>query len=229
MNRLSLFKGLGPTAITIILINMIWQSMHKQFPDSAGVIFWLISMILYVKFAVICHRLVLLDFGTAKKIQWPVSWTDRESKFFARLLMVYFIVTIGSILIVMFPFMSFSQYIPESARQNPAELLPYAALFVGLPATYILGRLSLIFPAAALDVQHRLSWAWSISKVNGLRLMVIVGLLPWLSGVLNYIILRQDPSLIILLAGNIVNYLFLTVEISALSLAYREITRETVS
>lgn len=229
INRQNLLRGLGPTALTIIIINLVWQNMHTKLPDSAGIIFWLISMVLYAKFAVICHRLVLLDFGVNGNTQWPVSWTDRESRFFGRMMVVYFLVSIGSILIVMFPFMLFAQYIPESARKNPAELLPYVALFVGLPATYLLGRLSLIFPATALDNQQRLAWAWSISKSNGLRLAVIVGLLPWISGLLNYLLHQQNPSLAALLAGNIVNYIFLTIEITALSLAYREITRQAAS
>lgn len=225
LNRVNLLRGLGLIALSIILVKVTWQYTYDRIPSSAAVVFWLVSMMLYAKFAVICHRLVLLEFGSASKIELPISWSDRETKFVGWLLAVYFLVSIGSILFVMFPFMLFSKYLPEAVRTSPNEMLPYAAVFVGIPATYLLARMSPIFPATALDTGKRLAWAWSITRENGFRLAIIVGLLPWLSGYLNFTVLGKQPGLAELLVSNIFNYILITVEITALSLAYRELVK----
>lgn len=228
INRVNLLRGLGLVALSIILVKVTWQYTYDRIPASAALVFWLVSMMLYAKFAVICHRLVLLEFGSASKIELPVRWSDRETKFVGWLLAVYFLVSIGSILFVMFPFMLFSKYLPEAVRTSPNEMLPYAAVFVGIPATYLLARMSPIFPATALDTEKRLAWAWSLTKANGFRLAIIVGLLPWLSGYLNFTLLGKQPGLAELLLSNILNYLFITIEITALSLAYRELIKTPI-
>ena len=228
MNRQNLLRGLGAIALSIILVKVTWQYTYDQIPTAASMVFWMISMMLYAKFAVICHRLVLLEFGSASRIELPISWSDRETRFVGWLLAVYFLVSIGSILFVMFPFMIFSKYLPEAVRTNPNEMLPYAAVFVGIPATYLLARMSPIFPATALDTQKKLAWAWTITKANGFRLAIIVGLLPWLSGYLNFVLLGKQPGLPAIIISNILNYIFITIEITALSLAYRELTKAPI-
>lgn len=223
IQRWSLLRGLGPTVVILIAIKLFWSSMHTEFGPVGTMLFLAVSMALHAKFAVICHRLILVDFSSGSKLVMPTSWSDRETRFFGRMIVIYFLVSIGSIVLMMVPLSLFLQMLPEAARDNPAKVVPYSVLFIGPPATYLLARLSLILPATALDRTEKLSWAWKASAGNGLQLAVLVGLLPWASGLFNYLFIGTNPDIITIVVVNIVNYVLMTIEIIALSLAYREL------
>ena len=93
-----------------------------------------------------------------------------------------------------------------------------------IPATYYLARCSLVFPATAVDMKVGLQWSWRISQGNGWRLGIIVGALPWGLSTINAIFLRDGASSLKLVALALVSYLLMTIEIAALSLAFKELS-----
>lgn len=223
MQRWNLLRALGPTAISLIAVKLLWNSAHAAFGSVGTLVFLAASIALHTKFAVICHRLILVDFNSGSKLVLPIRWSDRETRFFGWMLVIYFLVSVGSILVMMVPLSLFLQKLPEAVRNNPAQVVPYTALFVGPLATYLLARLSLILPATALDRTEKLSWAWNSSKGNGLQLTVLVGLLPWASGLFSYLLIGNNPDIVTIIVVNIINYVLMAMEIIALSLAYREL------
>lgn len=93
-------------------------------------------------------------------------------------------------------------------------------------ATYILARLSLVFPALAIDQKVNIRWAWKCSENNGWRLVATIGLLPLaLSWAFNLFI-DNWSSVILTNLMMLLSVVIFVVEIVALSLSYRELCGE---
>jgi hypothetical protein len=225
-NRVNMVKGLLPTAALIIAIGLAWQLSGIRLSNPLSVFFVAFSMLLFAKFAVICHRLVLVDFNAGSRFISPLSWSERETLFLRKMIFVYVLTFLGSVLISMVPLAMVAQSLPEAQRNNPVALFPFAILFAGIPAIYLLARMSLVFPATALDSQSSLTWAWNKSRGNGIRIAIIVGLIPWMSAVLEYLLTKLIPGTIAAIVSNILNYVLIMIEITALSLAYRELVQQ---
>jgi hypothetical protein len=224
-NWKKLVKGLLPTAALIFTVGLAWQLSGIRLNNPASIFFVALSLLLFAKFAVICHRLVLVDFSASSQWIPPFSWSLRETYYLRRMIIAYALTSVGSILISLVPLAMVAQSLPESQRNDPNALLPFAMLFAGIPAIYLLARLSLVFPATAVDAQTGIGWAWNKSRGNGLRIAVIVGLIPWLSLVVEYFMTKLMPGIFAAIAANIINYVLIAVELTALSLAYREMVQ----
>jgi hypothetical protein len=225
-NWKNLVKGLLPTVALILAVGLVWQLSGIPLSNPVSVFFVAVSMLLFAKFAVICNRLVLVDFNAGSRLILPFSWSERETHFVRRMIIVYALTSIGSIIISMVPLAMVAQSLPEAQRNDPAALFPFAILLAGIPAIYLLGRMSLVFPATAVDAQTGLAWAWNKSRGNGIRLAIIVGLIPWISAALEYYLTRIIDGTIASVISSLVNYLLIVIEITALSLAYRELVQQ---
>jgi len=225
-NWRSLVQGLFPTVALIIAVGLVWQISKIPLSNPVSVFFVALSFLLFAKFAVICHRLVLVDFNTGSRLILPFSWSERETRFVRRMIIVYAITSIGSIIISMVPLALVAQSLPEAQRNDTAALFPFAVLLAGIPAIYLLARMSLVFPATAVDAETGLAWAWNKSRGNGIRLAIIVGLIPWISAGLEYYLTSLIPGTIAALISSLVNYVLIVIEITALSLAYRELVQQ---
>ena len=100
-------------------------------------------------------------------------------------------------------------------------------LGVILLALYIMARFSVLVPAAALEHRPTIKWAWMLTHGEGIRLFVMVMLLPWFFSFLidrlpwpdEY---RTISSILYLLLWVIL----LSIEVAMLSLAYRELRKD---
>lgn len=53
------------------------------------------------------------------------------------------------------------------------------AELISLPVYYVIARWAMVFPATAIDHKGKtLMWSWDLSMGNGLRLFLLVGLVP---------------------------------------------------
>jgi hypothetical protein len=93
--------------------------------------------------------------------------------------------------------------------------------FLYLPLMYFVGRFSLIFPATALDLKGSLKWSWNATRNNGINILCIVGLFPWLMYILLSFVYRDDPTIIEQVIMALLTYLVTAIGIFALSLTYR--------
>jgi hypothetical protein len=102
-----------------------------------------------------------------------------------------------------------------------AEKAVWAVLF------YPFGRLCRMFPATA--VEHpplpRIRWAWQLTRGNGWRLFVVVAVLPWLFALLLGAVYREGATTVEWLLVCLLFLALLVVEIAAVSLSYKELTR----
>ncbi len=189
---------------------------------------WLISIPFYVLFAITCHRLVLLrDSGIAT--YGNLTWSKRETRFFW---WGVFIPLAYMLLIILFPigFGLLIRVFPDFGK-SPSDLadsfwFKMFGYLLFLPSTYIIARLSLIFPATAVDRQVDIKWAWNLSRNNSWRLTVVVGILPWVFAFFQGLFARDSATLVEDLIHLMVSFIFLAVEIVALSFSYKHLAEQ---
>ena len=94
-----------------------------------------------------------------------------------------------------------------------------------IPAIYVLARLSLAFPAAAIDKHSSLRWSWVRTRGNGWRIFVVVGLFPWLAEMVFGLLWREDATIPEQVLLSILAYVGLSIGIVALSFTYKELAK----
>jgi membrane-anchored glycerophosphoryl diester phosphodiesterase (GDPDase) len=93
-------------------------------------------------------------------------------------------------------------------------------------ALYVSARLSLVFPATAIDKRPDLKWSWNLTRNNGWRMVVVVGVLPWVIGMIVGVLYRENATVLETIVLSTLGIALFAVEIAALSLSYRELTKE---
>ena len=184
--RLRFLRALLIPALAIIalsylpdLVQMAEKTDESSILDD-GLIRWLIIFIQwtpYVLFAITCHRLALMR-APDVPAYGMLKWTRRESQFMGWILIII-IIYIASYSVIYIPL---SEIFGESSEgitvsmlfESPLEYVSY------ILAMYIFSRLSLLYPATALNNQVNLQWAWALSRNNGWRLTLLIGGLPFI-------------------------------------------------
>ena len=182
-------------------------------------VYWAGFGALFTLFAVTCHRLVLADFRPGG-VAMP-GWSAREVRFLLfviSLWIVYLVLWWVTLLVGANVWPRFAGDVGESL-----QLIEAAAK---LPALYVIARLALVFPATAIDRWPDLRWAWRASRGNGWRLVVVVTVLPWMLSHLFGLLYREQPSPAEIGVLTLVGTALFAFEIAALSVAYRELTRD---
>jgi len=184
-------------------------------------IYWLVFML----FAVTCHRLVLLDTAQISQ-QWLPHWSKRQTRF-----LVWFVAVWGfCFFLAAWPVMTvlanLMLHVPGPWRDLALEDSAQWAFQVSHVASfYLMARLCVIFPATALDQDVNLRWAWKLTRKNGWRLVLVVGALPWILSHMVDFVYRGDATTLEAIALTFLGTALFAVEISAVSLAYRELIK----
>jgi hypothetical protein len=221
-HRRTLFRALAAPGIALVSIDVMWcafaVSLSQVAYQAAFWVLWIVRSLLWLLFAVTVHRIVLLEIRRNEVPTFP-DWGRRETLFLGWAVAVYGL-AVGASLVAGMVFLT---GIGISSQTFAGFLAPYLTAAIG---TYVLGRLAVVFPATAIDHRTTLGEAWNLTRGNDLRMMVIVGVLPWSFSYLWYSIYGRDPSMILVVLVTAIATVFVTVEIAALSLAYRELSAE---
>lgn len=201
-------RALAFPLVALAVLTLGWYFTAEKLPQW---IMWpacLAYGILFAIFAVACHRLVLLD---PRRVHPGWSW--REVRFLFWLVGMYLVylavwLPVWTVLVNLTPGMS-----PDWTRE-PAVI----------PALYFVARLSLVLPAVALDGEVSFKWAWRLTRGNGWRLVVVVGVLPWAISQVLGLLYRADPTPVETVALTVIGIALFAVEIAALSISYRDLT-----
>lgn len=209
-------RALAIPTIAIVAIRIGWWLAGEKM---TGAIAWAGSgayAILWILFAVACHRLVLLD-QSAAEIPVVPGWGRRETLFLAWTVSLCVttwiagaiaLVTIGTVVVNLTSVAFF-----ETVFQKLMYVI----------ATYVFARLAFLLPAAAIDARSTFIKAWQQTRGNGWRMVVVVGVLPWTFGYLFAFIEGDEPGIAMGVAVTVLATVFLVVEISALSLSYQQL------
>ena len=217
-NANSLIKSLLPSGILILFLNLIDQFEYLPEGKPILLLFFVVSSVLFTLFAITCHRTILL--GNESVPKYGVnSWTSREWRFLWRGIVAYFY------LILLFVAVMVPLSFLASSVSNEFGFIEIIIVLGILPGIYIFSRLSILFPATAIEKKVGWDWALDTSKNNGWRLVVVIGLIPFL---LNLILSHSLGTFFILdvfleLLGIIVTIF----EIAVLSMAFKFLSEST--
>ena len=179
-----------------------------------------VTIVAYLFIAIAAHRLILQGDDSVPPYGLK-KWTWRETRFIAWCVVIgivsFFIFLILIMLLNVF-ILPFSQ---EASRQQVLNIVNLIAL---LPITYIVSRWALIFPAIAIDERPGLGSAWELSGRNGWRLVITVGLIPWIFSWIRTTLLGFELTSSFFLFDQLLVIVALVVEISLLSLSYQALS-----
>lgn len=216
-----LMKGQFLNKISISILALVAlgyvQSLAGNAWSGAGLLFGFLQLCVYAYFAVICHRMVLLG-GKSVPVLGVRKWTSRETRFLGWLVGIY--VMAGAVTLVLGVL---AASLSPLVKTGESTTLIWLFVATDIPGLYLLSRLSVIFPATAVDERPDIKWAWDITHGNGWRLFTVVGVLPVVMGLLLSLLQRPDSTLTEDLLVSLLSFIALTVEIAAISLSYREL------
>ncbi|MGH8669065.1 MAG: hypothetical protein ACREUN_09835 [Burkholderiales bacterium] len=211
-----------PVALMVALSAVFYYYAITQVPWYAALMTNVLYGLFFTLFAVTCHRLVLLDPESVAR-EPRLRWTRRETRFFLWVVAGWLV-----ILALMLPLLTVVLGVWATASGSPGDGPEWVYGVAQLPLLYLLGRLCILFPATAVDRDPPadLRWAWRLTSGNGWRLLVIVGLLPWLLSWLVHFVHRSDATPLEWLLVSLLAMTLFAVEIAAVSISYRELTKK---
>lgn len=219
-NYISLFRVGAP----FIVFVLIWFSILHTLNTGAGIQSPLLFVVFFLVFAatsimamVNFHRVFLLDESTISQTR-PLRFSGRELRFLGWWIVVGTCALIISILIAMFAIPLLVSF--QISTDNSPILMSVIELISMFPVCYVIARLSLLFPATALDRRPDLGWAWATSKGNSIRLTFLVGIIPLVTSEILDLIPPFESIFYSVFIG-IIWSLVVVVEIGLLSLSYR--------
>lgn len=220
--RKNFFNALFIPTSLLFTYSLCRSYLDEWLPEGSVWPLTLLFAVLFTFFAVPCHRLALL--GSEQKGAYLPRWSRRETRFLVWLTLLWGSMMLGLMASTMVAdTLALNLIGPEgweTLRSN--RVVWYASL---LPAYYLIARFSLMLPAIAIDNKTSPVHAWYLSRNNGLRLMLIVYAVPWTLGWVVDNAYRDDSSSIEIGILILLEYLTFAIQICAISLAYRELSR----
>ena len=207
--------------LSIPILLLIGSSYLEVYLDGiSGYLLAFVGYLIYAFFAVTCHRIIILGPNSVPELGIR-KWTMRETRFLGWLIGVYIMIGLMIFGVALFPSMISPLFGEKAIYYIPLSVV------AALPGVYVLSRLSLIFPAVSVDEKIDIKWAWDISRNNGWRLAIIVGLLPIAVGYVQTILEGENDDIFKNTLLMLIAFVVLIIEIAALSLSYKELKNET--
>lgn len=195
--KLRFLKALVLPILLIVVVDVV--VINSNIP-TLYFIEGLIELPFYAVIAINTHRILLLGPDSVPK--WGIAIpTKRELAFLGYML---------------FPVLLF---IPLALLL----LIPFVGATIGvILMMYLLSRISLIYPATAIDAGWTLSRAWNETKNIQIVMILIVCIYPAFVGIPEYFIASFDYSMYLLSLVSAVSIVFI---VSALSVTYKHVER----
>jgi hypothetical protein len=224
-NRRAFARALAIPFALIVLLDPAWRLAYESKAFlKGGLPLLFVQALFYTVYAVTCHRLVLLD-ASAIAARLVPRWSWRETRFLLWQSILWF----GVMVITMGATIGITLSLTDNANWTKGAWARWVFEISMIPMLYLFARFSMIFPAIAVDRKASLGWSWEMTRHNGWRLTLVVGLLPWVIGQLLGLALREESTVAESMALTSVTTLLLAVEVASLSLSYRELTAGEVS
>ncbi len=187
------------------------------------------GLLVFVLLAVYCHRTFLIYHG-GKSLNLKFFFTERERKFFVWILGISLFcafITMPGVFIVVTIWDSIIEIFPEGFWEDTFIGDLFVVWVFLFPFYYVFGRWVLVFPTIAIDQEPRIGWSWKQTKGNDWQMFVLVGFLPFTVGnlwlLLPFLGLAEFPVLSAFIS-TFALFLFTPVEVTVISIAFRELT-----
>lgn len=217
-NALQLLKYGAP----MIILGVASSWINESGSGGLGSVVQLIVSIAYamavVAATVFAHRVFLLPAAQNAELK-PVRWSMRETRFVGWSLAISL-----SICVFMIPFsLLLFNFVPSASGSYIERNIIQFILWI--PLYYCVARWSMVLPATAIDMRGLdLAWSWRISKGNGWRVFVLLGLLPMGTEML-FSLVPAVASPILFVIEYFVWLVVAVFEICLLSLCYCELCK----
>jgi len=219
-NRLAFARALAVPLGLLVTLTLSWYYFGHHLSQLSNWALYLIYVFLFALFAVTCHRLVLLDPQAVASRMVP-RWSWRETQFVFWMVAVWLIfagVVFGSMTLIL-------NLLMPSVSEPKRIWFEWTSYAAELPAFYVFARLCPLFPATAVDRKVSVRWAWRLTEKNGWRLVLIVGVLPWIISRAIDLLYRENATVVETIVLTFVGCALFAVEVAAISLSYRELTQ----
>ncbi|HEU0186943.1 MAG TPA: hypothetical protein VFR06_03525 [Gallionellaceae bacterium] len=218
--RAQFLKAIAFPTLALVVVWAVWVSFSDKLPSAFS---WLTLLIYGLSFsflAVTCHRLILVgDDDRHKPFRAKPGY--RELRFLAWLIAIYVL----KILLELVAWALVGKISGGAFSEGGVGNAYWLRQASSIPALYVLARLSLAFPATAVDKPVSLSWSWARTHGNGWRIFVVVGLFPWVIGMLFWLVVREEATVLEQVVLSILAYVGLAIEVVALSFTYKELAK----
>ena len=224
--RARLFLALVLPVLLILLLEAVIPQFYPEEPGLVGkIIIWavyLARVIPYALFILTCHRIFLLGDNSVPHYGiW--RWSYRELQFFGWLLMLYIIYYLTLV-----PVFLLAWVLPRLAGVDEIYfgLGPVMFMLV-IMAAYVLARLSVLVPAAALEHRPTIKSSWALTRGYGIQMFILVIILPWVFAlIVNLLPWIEAYRVMMDVMFTLIWIVLLSLEVAMLSLAYRQLSKE---
>jgi hypothetical protein len=171
----------GLPLLGLIAVSLTWASGAISSDQRAAL--WIVLVINFVLFAwlaVRCHRMVLVENGTAdapivglvfRYLAALTTGTVLKNIFLLVMMMVFLTIVANS--------RTAGEPVAPTADPAVQRMIDYGRYVLQIPALYLLARCSTLLPAIALGSDWNPGAAWRQTRGNGWRLVLVVFFLPW--------------------------------------------------
>lgn len=169
-----------------------------------------------ILFAITTHRFLILGPDSTPKFGM-FEWRSREWNFLLYALWLSLLLGLMAAVTLMIIF-GIGAVSSEDLRSRMIGLIAY------LPVLLVFSRLSLVFPATAVDSDLSFSRAWKAGEGNTIRLALVVCAVPALTSAFGYLLpdrVYQDFETVLAVLGTLIGYVLWVIEIGCLSFAYK--------
>lgn len=213
-NALSFSRKIFITGFLLMVLDVIDQKQYFSNNLLSIPVSIVMYLLIFTLFAVTVHRVTLLGKQSVPDLG-VLSYSSREWRFvwWSTIIFVYFILVFFILAFLIFILFGYSD---SGFGFGFLEFLFVLSLTL---AFYFFARLSILFPAIAIEKKVGWNWAFEATKNNGWRLVVIVGAFPIAVGFVPNLLFDINVFLdIILIFFNLVLLVF---EITALSISFK--------
>lgn len=217
-NRKAFARALAIPLALMVGLSLGSHYLLRNVPQLVGWLVLAVWSLLFCVFAVKCHRLVLLDTSKEARVVRP-HWSRRETRFLFSMVVVWLLA-----LVIWFVFTTIAlNVLGYWSAKIFEDSFRWIAFIASVPSLYLFARLSLVFPATAVDRIVDLKWSWRVTRRNGWRLFIVVAVLPWILSHSVDLLGRQGATALEAVLLTVVGVILFAVEVAALSLSYREL------
>lgn len=218
-------RALWLPLVLIVALTYVWAFSGRTAPTIFQWAVLAAYYLLFTQFAVNCHRVVLLPSPTAIGGRLP-QWGRRESYFMLWLTFIWvfaFACAFISTNIYVVIFGNLGDLFRSDAKAASLVLAPTQYIYY-LTYAYVFARLSLILPAVSIDEKLNFQGAVKLSLGQGWRLAIVAIVVPLAYKSIGLIFDSFDFNVWTYIVQVVLTTTLLAVQVTTLSLAYRELT-----
>ena len=229
-NKTVLLRVLALPIFMIVLFNLSWDKIFTVGGIVDVIVIDSIYLIFLTFILINCHRIFILGIDSVPK--YGVNLKARNLKFFiwAAVLAIIFYIVWFALTIILDTILINTAFPPPDSSENSTKHLIgtykdihwWASGIAKGFAFYIIGRLCLVLPSAAIDNTPNIRWSWEATKNNGLKMIILIFAIPWFITETMNLIPRESPSALEVVLFQIAGYLLVTVEVAILSLSFKK-------